>query len=490
MKKTSKMLMAAVCMAVASGFSSCSSEDSLESNITDAANTRTVTFTGSIADITDSNGSGPATRMGIDSWNKRNFQWEKGDFITVWANSGDTWTATASDQLKATPTNVSEASFTVSNLPKADAYYVTYNSEASHGSPASYLKVSLTPATHGTPIADNSSAISGSSNLPILAQCKAAKSTSGAADNDMVFTLEHKLAYVYVKTFQLDGAAAAYGSMTGCDGVSMNCETGVLTNNTTSTLSDTETHISADNYNKAKISEGNIYAVAPGAPMLLNIGYTKGVVSIGSDKLSAGSFNTVEKNYSSQDFMLANNPSYYMWDAEEAYPLGSTPASGSKSYYNTTTTANASHSCKNCPTLDEIRMICSYHVYWQDRSSDVTAGTYAPVTINGTAVTKGIWIIRSAYINPAKTITVDAPTNVAYTTFPTDLATLTKTYRFLPAAGNITSGSYGLIGSNGYYWSSTVSSSTSYGYNLYFNSSTAGISSGSGRTNGFLPWAL
>jgi hypothetical protein len=141
---------------------------------------------------------------------------------------------------------------------------------------------------------------------------------------------------------------------------------------------------------------------------------------------------------------------YYEWDATSTYSTGN----------NTTTTSNATNSCKNCPTLYQIQMYLGAGVYWDTGKL-------------------GIWLKKPNFIpgffkNTATAVPVSTgatTSNVTLTGTLNNYPNSAGQYFFLSAAG--TAGGSN-VGSVGWYWASTVfSASNAYAYYLYFTSSGA-----------------
>lgn len=173
---------------------------------------------------------------------------------------------------------------------------------------------------------------------------------------------------------------------------------------------------------------------------------------------------------------------FYQWDAQSAWKVGTVPAAGSNSYYNTNGDGwvVGSNSCKDCPTFINIQQMLADGVYWDDNGPEWT-------DLENKKHTTGLWVIKKKSIlgnHGSGTKSVTPMT-------ATDTQRKSGNYMFLPAAGNLDgSGKHQYSGTYGYYWTNEAewNSSTRAAY-LRFDKNTA-IANYTYRSTGACLWHI
>ena len=171
-------------------------------------------------------------------------------------------------------------------------------------------------------------------------------------------------------------------------------------------------------------------------------------ITLNAFSLTSGSMKSYKVTLNKQVTTYSFN--YYEWDATATCVDG-------VDNYNTITSGVATNSCKDCPTYDQIQMYIGAGTYWDSTTSWKDASS-------GTVYTGGLWLKKKAYISG---FDVGTATKFISATPTKGIPSNTSEYFFLPASGGMFSPVAELVGSYGFYWSSTPYSSSTYGLGFY-----------------------
>ena len=174
---------------------------------------------------------------------------------------------------------------------------------------------------------------------------------------------------------------------------------------------------------------------------------------------------------------------YYWWDAYEPYKTGDTTFSPGNHGYNPTK-GNASYSCANCLTKQELRNYLSANLYWDDGIELAGSTTPSYVLPDGNTYHTGLWLKKGAS-------TGSSTVETAYPTAVTAAIRNSGDYFFLPAAGSYKNW-YGTVynpGTEGYYWLKEPDPTTTNAYCFYMTKTYVELRSDYCE-NGYCLWSV
>ena len=455
--------------------------------------------------------------------NAGNHYWTEGDHI--WVKSGSTYYKDVSNTVLGMQ---AVADFSIPGTltaPTYDVFYVGQNSPQANSASAASLQVTIASAQH-QPIPNNAEHFGQSGDCGIATATKVT-SGSSSVNNDYSFRLSHRAAYLIfapkdpnvetagkckLKKITVTSNAVICGTY--------NFSSGHLTGGTGT--GKTITLLTGDTFNGVT---GQDFPIPPTQDVRTNGAFM--VIQPGTHQLTVtytvvyyGIEQDIVKTIDSRDF-LENKyytighklnvevpehvyyfpDTYYMWDAqqwywygEESYPTihnnqnsfyPRSPGEDPLRWYNTTTSGNASNSCKDMPNANEL----SWYVKYGDPHYDGTTVW----SLGGVKQRGGLWLKKKAVIQAENS----SVSNLFSTTIGCDgqnwittASSLSATpttgvpskkddYFFLPNFGYYYMGELDDVGSRGWYWSSSrAPSNSSNAYSLMVYRNYVGVSSG------------
>ena len=452
------------------------------------------------------------TRTSLD-YNSSDFSWEAGDYIYVKDDDG-----------------VLQKS---SNAPTQKVASFRYRVPGKFGASASYKVYYLGKNSNGSQVTistnQTQTAPDNTEHFGTAGDYGTATATGAVGGSIFNFQLEHHPAYLvfqpYTSNTILQSCKLTKVEVTSDNDIAetytVNTSTGALTGSAGSKQIVLTTSGSSSNPNGFPLTNNSASVTTNGAYMVIKPGTHTLRVRYWVQDVATSTEGTITKIYPSTayasntyydmtaqlDVKNYDGDHYYMWDAQEQYwkghewwsankdqPVldghgnGNYPKNNSDSrWYNEGSGSpfDATQSCATLPNVNEMT--------WYAKEGDPRWDANELWTTMGHLYKGGMWFKKKAYISGYNSNTAvdgtDWRTNGNTSSWPAPpslpSAADAGKYFYLPALGFYLFGQLYSVGGSGWYWSSSVYSSSTGAYSLGFSIGTVGVDHLNYRSYGY-----